>query len=133
MNKRATIGDWLKVMVLLLDEVIILAAVFIILHFVGVRIPLPVMIVVGILIAILVFMIHIKVIPSFHWKLTTGREGMIGLQGRVVRPLTPVGTIHIRGENWKARSDDDHIEADKNVEVVGMEGLVLRVISLRED
>ena len=133
MIKRGTLTNWLKVLVLLLDEIVVLAAVFVVLHFVGVRIPLPVMIVVGFLIVVLVFIIHIKVIPSFHWKQATGREGMIGQQGRVVQPLTPVGTIYVRGENWKARADGDHIEADRNVEVVGVEGLILTVTSLKEE
>ena len=58
---------------------------------------------------------------------------MIGLEGRVVQPLKPVGTVHIKGENWKAESNGDYIEVDENVEVVGIEGLKLRVIRLRED
>ena len=133
MVKKRTFGDWLKVLVLLLDEAAVLAVIFIILHFLDVQVPLPITVVVALLIAVLVFIIHIKVIPSFHWKQATGREGMIGQQGRVVQPLTPVGTIYVRGENWKARADGDHIEADRNVEVVGVEGLILAVTSLRED
>ena len=85
------------------------------------------MIVLVLIIAVLVFIIHVKVIPSFHWKQVTGREGMIGLRGTVVRPLAPVGTIHIKGENWKAKTDGERIEVDENVEVVGIEGLVLKV------
>ena len=48
-------------------------------------------------------------------------------QGRVVKPLTPVGTIIVNGEYWKAKSLDDNIEIDKDVEIVGIEGLMLRV------
>ena len=58
---------------------------------------------------------------------------MIGLQGRVVWPLTPVGAIYVKGENWKAESIGDYIEVDENVEVVGIEGLILRVVRLRGD
>jgi membrane-bound serine protease (ClpP class) len=67
------------------------------------------------------------VIPSFHRKQVTGREGMIGEQGKVVKPLTPVGFITIKGEYWSAKSVDDSIEVDEDVEIVGLEGLTLRV------
>ena len=81
----------------------------------------------GIIVGILVIMIHIAVIPSFHRKQVTGREGMIGEQGRVVEPLTPFGTIIVKGEYWNAKSLDDNIEFDENVEIIGNEGLILKV------
>jgi membrane-bound ClpP family serine protease len=88
---------------------------------------------VALLIAVLVFIIHIKVIPSFRLKQATGREGMIGLEGRVVQSLTPVGVICVKGENWKAKSVGDYIEVEEEVEVAGVEGLTLRVTRLQED
>ncbi len=133
MAKKITFGDWLKVLVLLLDEAAVLVIIFLVLHFLDVQIPLPIMIFVALLIGAFVFIIHIKVIPSFHRKQTTGREGMIGLEGRVVQPLTPVGVIYVKGENWKAKSVGDHIEIDIDVEVAGIEGLTLRVVRLQED
>ena len=131
-NKR-TFGDWLKVLVLLLDEAAVLVIIFVVLHFLHIQIPLPITIFLGLVIGVFVFIIHVKVIPSFHWKRVTGREGMIGLQGEVVQPLTPLGTIHVKGENWKAKSVGDYIEVGKNVEVVGIEGLKLRVVRGQED
>ena len=133
MVKKRAFGDWLKILVLLLDEAAVLVLIFVLLHFFDVQIPLSVTIFVALLIAVLIVMIHIKVIPSFRWKQVTGREGMIGLQGEVVQPLTPVGTIHVKGENWKAESVGDYIEVGKNVEVVGIEGLKLRVVRGQED
>ena len=122
-----TIADWGKVIILLLDEAAVIAVILLILHFLGIQIPLPIMIGGGIIVGIFVFIIHIAVIPSFHWKQVTGREGMIGQQGRVVEPLTPIGTIIVKGEYWKAKSLDDNIEFDENVEIVGNEGLTLKV------
>ncbi len=133
MVDKKTFGDWLKVLVLLADDAAALVLIFLVLHFLGVQIPLLITIFVMLLIAVLVFIIHIKVIPSFRWKQTTGREGMIGLEGRVVRSLTPVGVIYVKGENWKAESIGDYIEVDEDVEVVGIEGLILRVVHLRGD
>jgi len=132
MVKKRTFGDWLKVLVLLLDEAAVLVLIFVVLHFLDVQIHLPTTIFLGLLIGVFVFIIHIKVISSFRWKQVTGREGMIGLQGEVVEPLTPTGTIIVKGENWKAKSGDN-VEIGENVEVVGIEGLTLRVVRLRED
>ncbi len=132
MVEKRTLGDWLKVLVLLLDEAAVLVLIFVVLHFLGVQIPLSITIFVVLLIGVFVFIIHIKVIPSFHWKQVTGREGMIGLQGEVVEPLTPTGTIIVKGERWKAKSVDN-VEIGENVEVVGIEGLTLRVVRLQED
>ena len=90
-------------------------------------IPLPIMIGGGIIVVIFVFIIHIAVIHSFHRKQVTGREGMIGAQGRVVESLTPVGAIMVKGEYWRAESVDDNIGVDENVEIVRLEGLTLKV------
>jgi len=125
---KRTIGDWLKVLVLLLDEAAVLVIVILVLRFLDVQIPLLIMIVAALIVGALVFMITITVIPSFHRKQVTGREGMIGLQGTVVEPLTPVGAIIVNGERWKAKSDDDNIEVGEDVEIVRMEGLTLRVV-----
>ena len=122
-----TIKDGAKVLILLLDEAAVIAAILLILHFLEIQIPLPVMIGGGIIVGILVVMIHIAVIPSFHRKQITGREGLIGAQGRVVEPLTPFGTVIVKDEYWNARSLDDNIESDENVEIIGTEGLTLKV------
>jgi membrane-bound ClpP family serine protease len=132
MLKKRTFGDWLKVLVLLLDEAAVLVLIFVVLHFLDVQIHLPTTIFLGLVIGVFVFIIHIKVIPSFHWKQVTGREGMIGLQGEVVEPLIPTGTIIVKGERWKAKSVDN-VEIGENVEVVGIEGLTLRVVQFQED
>ena len=122
-----TIKDWGKVLILMLDEAAVIVIILLILHFLGIQITLPIKIGAGIIFVIFVFIRHVAVIPSFHRKVVTGREGMIGQQGQVVKPLTPLGAITIKGEYWSAKSVDDSIEADENVEIVGMEGLTLMV------
>ncbi len=122
-----TLKDWGKVLILMLDEALVIVVILLILHFLGIQITLPIKIGAGIIFVIFVFIRHVAVIPSFHRKVVTGREGMIGEQGKVVKPLTPVGVITIKGEYWSAKSVDDSIEADENVEIVGMEGLTLMV------
>ena len=67
------------------------------------------------------------IIPSFHKKKVTGSEGMIGLEGEVIEPLTPVGVIMVSGEYWKAKSVDEDIPAGEEVEILGLAELTLTV------
>ena len=125
--KLRTLKDWGKVLLLMLDEAIIIAVILLILFFVGVEITLPIKIGAGVLFFIFVFVRHVAVIPSFHRKQVTGREGMIGDHGKVVKPLTPAGVISIHGEYWNAKSVDGNIEVDEDVIIVEIDGLMLRV------
>lgn len=127
MFKSGNVVDWLKVAVLLLDEAAAAALVFAVLHFFDIQIQLPVVIALALVLGAIVFVTHKAVIPSFHRKIVTGSEGMIGAQGKAVGPLSPEGTVSIRGEYWKAKSIDKHIKAGEEVEVVGKEGLTLKV------
>ncbi len=45
----------------------------------------------------------------------------------MVELLNPVGAIFAEGERWRAISIDDNIDIDENVEIVGVDGLTLRV------
>ena len=59
--------------------------------------------------------------------------GLKGLQGRVVKSLAPRGTIRVRGQTWKARSDPPKsIPAGSTVRVVERHGLTL-VVRQEED
>ena len=127
MVKKATFGDWLKVLVLLLDEAIVLTLIILAIRFFKIQIPLPITVLLALAVGILVIMIHIAVIPSFHRKQVTGREGMIGLQGTVVKMLEPNGVVMVKGERWTARSVDNDIEIGEDVEIVEVDGLTLWV------
>ena len=124
---KGTLKDWLKFLVLLLDDAAAVALVLLALWFFKVRIPLSVAIVLGVLLGILIFVVHKMIIPSFHVKQVTGSEGMIGLAGEVIEPLTPDGTVRIKGEYWKAKSVMGDIPAGTHVEVLGLKNLVLEV------
>ena len=60
-------------------------------------------------------------------RVTTGREGLIGLEG-VARGAVDSdgGSVFMRGEFWNARSDES-IEDGATVEVVRVDGLRLHV------
>ena len=124
---KRTAKDWLKALVLLLDEAVALLVVILVLRFFEIKIPLVITVVIALLVGTSIFVTHKAVIPSFHRKQVTGREGMIGQQAIVVRPLTPLGAVTVQGEYWRAVSIDDNIKVDADVEVIGIEGLTLRV------
>lgn len=132
MTGKRKIGDWIKIGVLLLDEVAVLVGLFFLLNYLGVEIPLPVTIFIVAVIVVFIVIIHIKVVPSFHRKLVTGREGMAGLQGEVVQPLAPVGLIILKGERWRAVAVGGSIEKGMTIVVVEVKGLTLRVRLMEE-
>ena len=124
---KRTIKDWLIILVLLLDEVAALVLVLLVLSFLGITIPLLVTIVIALLLGAFGFIIQRAVIPTLHKKKITGSEGMIGLNATVIKPLTPVGVVIVCGELWKTKSVDEDIEAGEEVEIVGINGLILIV------
>jgi len=124
---KKSITDWLKVLVLLLDEAVVVVLVIVILRWLKIEIPIPVAIVLALALGVVVFIVHKAVIPSFHWRPASGSEALIGATGKVVGALKPVGTVLVRGERWKARSTAGNIETDEEVEIVGLDRLTLEV------
>ncbi|MBD3382903.1 MAG: nodulation protein NfeD [candidate division Zixibacteria bacterium] len=66
------------------------------------------------------------IIKTHKSKVTTGSEGLIGLTGRVVRDIDPVGMILVAGERWRAESSEK-IEKDTKVRVVESDHMTLKV------
>ena len=124
---KRSIKDWGIILFLLLDEAVAVVLVLLVLGALGIEIPLPIMIAVALLLGALVFITHKVIIPSFHKKKITGSEGMIGLTGEVVEPLTPVGVIRVGDEYWKAKSVGENIKAGEEVEILSLNGLTLMV------
>lgn len=124
---RVTVKDWLKVLVLLLDEIVVLVLVIFLLRYFEIKLPLPVTIVLAVIAGTVIFLVHKALIPSFHQKQVMGKEGMIGRQCRVVEALTPRGIVFVEGERWKAKSADENIEVEVEVEIVAIVGLILWV------
>ncbi len=56
-------------------------------------------------------------------------ERMIGHVGRSVEPLSPTGYVRVRGELWRARTNDgaETIEPEESVEVIGVDRTTLVV------
>ena len=65
-------------------------------------------------------------IRTMRTKPVTGREGMIGARGTARTALAPAGTVDVHGELWQAVADPP-VAAGEPVEVIGIDGLRLRV------
>jgi membrane-bound serine protease (ClpP class) len=65
-------------------------------------------------------------------KVTTGTAGMIGLRGRAQTMIAPEGTIFVRGELWRARSQM-RIAPGEPVRVTGIHSLTLDVEAETDD
>ncbi|MFC1974628.1 NfeD family protein [Chloroflexota bacterium] len=126
-RERGTIKDWLKVLVLLLDEAAAVVLILVVLWILEIEIPLPITIAVALLLGVFIFVIHKAIIPTFRKKQVTGAEGLIGCEGEVVEPLTPVGVIRVEGEYWKAKSVEEDIAMGEDVEILGLNRLTLEV------
>ncbi len=123
-----SIKDWLLVGLLLLDEVAALVLVLLVLWFFKIRIHFEIAIIIALLLGTFAFITHKVIIPSFHKKQVTGSEGLMGLVGEVIEPLTPVGVVRVEGELWKAKVvDDDDIAAGEDVEILRLQKLTLEV------
>jgi len=65
-------------------------------------------------------------VRSLSWKPKTGREGMVGSVAVARTRLAPKGQVFFDGAYWNAISDEV-IEEGEQVQVIGIEGLTLRV------
>ena len=124
---KRSIKDWLLVLVLLLDEAAAVGLVLLVLWFFEISIPLSIAIVIALLLGTFVFITHKVIIPSFHKKQVTGSEGMVGMEGEVIQPLTPVGVVRVEGELWKAKSLGEDVVVGEEVEILGLNRLTLEV------
>jgi membrane-bound serine protease (ClpP class) len=62
-------------------------------------------------------------------KPVTGSEGMIGLIGVAINRIAPQGKVFVHGEYWNAESEEV-IEAGEEVEIIGINGLRIKVKKL---
>jgi membrane-bound serine protease (ClpP class) len=127
MKAKRNLGDWIKVLLLLFNEAVVLALIIFLLKYLDVKIPLAATVTLAVVSVAFLFIIHIKVMPVFHRNRISGQEGMLGLRGEVLQSLTPVGFVGVKGERWKAEAIGGHIETGMTIEVVGLEGLKLKV------
>jgi membrane-bound serine protease (ClpP class) len=68
-----------------------------------------------------------KVAQARRMKIKAGPEQLMGKIGTVFSELAPIGEVKIEGQIWRAETLEGVVRQGEPVEVVGREGLVLRV------
>ena len=126
-QKSSGMKPWLVVVVALLDEVAVVALVVLLIWVFDVDIPLAAIIAIGVVLGAFAFVVHRAIVPSLRMKQATGAEGMIGLSGEVTQELAPRGVVRVGGEYWQAKCTDDRVEVGDEVEITGIDRLVLEV------
>lgn len=63
-----------------------------------------------------------------NYPVLTGAESMVGTVGVATTDLSPGGMVHVKGEHWTADAQGETIQKGDAVQVVGIEGLRLKVI-----
>lgn len=59
--------------------------------------------------------------------ITMGPEALLGKEGIATSDLSPRGAVRVDGEDWSAIADVEPITSGEPVEVIGVEGVTLRV------
>ncbi|MDW8068086.1 MAG: nodulation protein NfeD [Anaerolineae bacterium] len=90
------------------------------------QISLPLVLIVGILMALFFAFVIAKALQAQKPRAVTGREGLIGRIGVARSRLDPEGWVLAAGELWQAIAEET-IEEGEEVEVVRMEGFRLHV------
>ncbi|NPA47434.1 MAG: NfeD family protein [Thermococci archaeon] len=118
----------LKVFSIFIDDLIVILLVLLVLPKFGVSVP-PLAVA-----ALAVVLISIDTLTAplllrdLKRRPTTGREGLVGMRGKVVKRLDPEGYVRVRGELWRASSASGSVvDRGATVRVVGVEGSVLIV------
>ena len=92
------------------------------------RLPLGLVLAVVIPFGVIVILLMRLALSARHAKVTTGIAGMMGLLGKAETSIAPDGTVMVRGELWRARSQMK-IDRGEKIRVVGVKGLTLDVES----
>ena len=114
--------------------VLLLFFIFLGLTFFSVSLQIRVAVVIGgiVIISIRTFRLYGGVRARVLAKVRTGPEVLVGAIGIATTDLRPKGEVRVMGEFWQAAAKEGWIEKDREVEVVGMEGLVLAVRMAKE-
>ncbi len=101
--------------------------ILLVLWLLGIRLNWPVFLGIFLFFILSAIVTYRLIMPAYHRRTSTGKEGLIGLEGKVVEKLDPRGLIKVNGEIWKAATTENTIETGEKVEVIGYTGMLLKV------
>jgi len=105
----STLKAWLILLASLIDDAALVALIFLALWFFNEKITWVIILVLVAAVAGFFFLMHRAIVPGLRRRKITGAEGMLGVEGRVVKALAPRGIVKIKNEYWNARSVDSAI------------------------
>jgi len=113
----------------ILEACAIVLLVRYVLPFLGVDIPFYGLVLIITVWIVFSFMIYRCGSRALERKAVTGLPELEGLKGIVVKDINPDGTVKVKGELWRARSEQS-VETGREVEIVSRQGMTLVVRSL---
>jgi membrane-bound serine protease (ClpP class) len=92
-----------------------------------IRVSLPVVFAMASIMAVLMVLVLGAAVRARHYPVVSGRAALVGVTGIATSDLAPNGQVHVRGELWTATAEAGSIRQGDAVQVIGVEGLRLRV------
>ncbi len=121
------VRSWLKLLLLLLDDLLIIGLAVFILWTVGVDFePWIIGLIVAVFVVLLLVM-HRLLMPSLANRGSGDPAGVIGELGNAVTTLDREGLVRVRGEVWKAETRSSTVESGEPIRVVESHRLKLIV------
>ena len=111
----------------LLDDILILVLLFVGLPYLGIHLPLALIIGIALLWIVIAVFLYLVGGKALKKKPLVGFTDMVNSRGKVVRALAPEGMVKIKGELWSAKSEGEHINKNEEIIVTGQDNLKLTV------
>lgn len=124
---KQNLQAWLKLLVLLLDDALIVFGVLLVMWLLDVRLQPSAVVVIAVVGAALIYLMNKAMSPLFLKPSGLNPGHVVGLEGTVVRALTPEGVIKVRGELWRAVTAEGEVDVGRRVTVTGIRRLKLTV------
>jgi len=96
------------------------------------RVSLGIVLPTAVVVAILTGFLLTRVLRAHGTRPVTGREGLVGEQGRAITELSPVGKAVVHGEYWDVRAVGASVPAGGTVRVVEVHDRSLDVVAANE-
>lgn len=91
------------------------------------QVSVPLVLVTSLVLGAFFFTLVILAVRARSLPVLTGPQLMLGKVGVVRQPLSPRGIVQLAGEEWTAETDGETLEPGQEVQVVGVQGLKLKV------
>ena len=111
----------------ILEEAVLVAVVLWVLPYFNIHIPLWALLVLMVALAVFSYITYRMGKVTFFLRPRVAPEAIIGSEGKVVKPVAPVGYVKVKGVLWKAICGESALEVGDEVVVVAIDGLRLVV------